>query len=281
MKTIIIPMRYAFHMNGLVSSYYRCDLYNKYGNFEIYNGIQNLNNYDVIIYQKAYTKECLELSRKFKHKIQCFDFCGDAIYKKGYSGCVDDSHLIVERIIENMNFLYCSSWGIYKDLYTTYHKPVYLIHEFIDTSEFFKCKNYNKIDNSNISVIYFGLANTFKRQIPYVERILEYGFKFVEYTNKPLGYGTFKRYNHDNLYDEIINHDISLNFYGYMKPPLKTYISWLCGVPSIGSYSDIERYSQMYNRKREGLYRYNYVRKYCDIKRSINMLNSILNLYHS
>jgi len=285
MKILIIPMSYVTG-GSPISTRYRCkNLVRNSGDFTEYNGTQNIDDYDAIIFQKANNEITWKISEKYKNsKILILDLA-DPIYLSSFYHCCgkDKCCDYINDIILNMDCIVVNSWGMYKDCYLLYNKPVYFIEDYYDFSLYKNIPKYHTEDKKNLKIIYFGLAETFSRHLSCLKLITQYNCSLIFFSNKDLGYGKFIPYSEDIFTETLLSCDLSVSYFDTInnrKSNSKCCVSWIFGLPCITSDSDFVRFLDYNERIKESEYRFNYVRKYYDIQIACNLYKEVItNMY--
>lgn len=225
-KIIFIPFSYDGFMENSGSERLRCKWLAPYLNADIYNGSQDLENYDVIIYQKAFVKG-RELAKRYKHKFQIFDICDPIwlFYPKEY-----------EEMKSLCNVITASSWDIAKKT------GGYYVPDRLDFKYFQGVKKEHK--DKLIRAVWFGYAGNFhfiKDFIPELER-LEIPLSVI--SNKPVGYGKWIQWIEKYWLKDIIGEgDLVINPKIKYKSNNKTITAWALNMPVAQIPHDIIRFS--------------------------------------
>lgn len=274
MKIIIIPMSYSYPGMCAAGERIRCTYLAPYLNADIYNKTQNLEEYNVIIYQKAHTENVLPLARKYKHKIQ--------IYDGGEPEWTRHKRDYLKEYFRCMTCVVTPSKSL-SDGYSDYYKiDSYVLPDRYDLTQFNEKKIHKNLNYKDITIVWFGNVPSFQRvefMIPYIKRN---GFNFITITScKVVDYGEFVVWRLDDSNSHIIRGDIVINPLDALKyrSTNKTVLSWLLGMPVAETLQDIEKYLDYNKRILESKYRYTYARRYYDIKQSADDYREIIKLY--
>jgi len=266
MKIIIIPVSYCFYFfKNSASERFRCDWLLPYLPADKYDGTQNLDNYDVIIYQKAHSSEMLKLAKKYQgKKIQIYDNTDpDFLFNdlKEFAGC--------------MNFITVSTQAVANG-FKHYGTPVYVIPDRHELSYYNEKKIHRQVTNPLF--VWFGYADNFARIEPLLPILKEHKFELKVICEQPVGHGNFIFWDKDAVNKEIIEGDIVLNLpdnYGY-KSDNKTVTAWLLGMPVVEKVTQIFEFLEYEDRMKESEKRLKQAQEEYNIKRSAEeMLNLI------
>jgi len=268
MKIIIIPVSYCFTwFKDSASERFRCNWLLPYLPADKYDGTQNLENYDVIIYQKANCEKMVELSRRYKHKIQIFDITDpDWLFEEGK---------FIKEIISNVNLVTASTYNLVKEL-KKFGKPTYKILDGHELS-FYKEK---KIHNDKKPIlVWFGYADNFHRIESLIPIIQDKKLELITICEKPvIDFARFVKWKLETVNREIIKGDIVLNLpdiHGF-KSDNKTVTGWLLGMPVVERINDLFRFMNYDERVRESEQSYQYAIDNYNVKRSSQELIKII-----
>ena len=268
MKIIIIPVSfcYPFYKDS-ASERFRCDWLLPYLPADKYDGTQKLEEYDVIIYQKAHTKEMVELSKKYKEKIQIFDDTDpEWLFREGR---------FLDEMIANMNFIVASTNAVATGFNVNYNIDTHVIpdrHEL----DFYKIKKEHL--DKKPTLIWFGYSMNFNRIMPLMNIIEDYGFELITICEAPVPYGKFVKWDLGTSNQEIIKGDIVINLpdeYGF-KSNNKTTTAWMLGMPVVEKISDIFRFLDYKERIKESDEKYKLVQTNYNIRKSADELNKLI-----
>lgn len=268
MKICIIPISwcYSFYQNS-ASERFRCDWLLEPLNAKKYNGSQNLDNYDAIIYQKAHSRKAVELSKKYKHKIQIFDSVDpEWLFPEG-------RHL--KELIVNMDFIITSTEKLAEG-FRQFNKPVYTIPDRHNLKYYQVEKNHE--DKKSV-LVWFGYSENFERIKPLLPIIKAYNLELITICDKPVyDNAKFVKWDYKTVNEEIIKGDIVLNLpdqEGY-KSNNKTVSAWLLKMPVVEKISDLFKFLDYKERIKEANGKYIYAKENYDIKIFAKEINNLI-----
>lgn len=268
MKIIIIPVSfcYSFFKNS-ASERFRCDWLLKHLPADKYDGTQDLDEYDVIIYQKAHNLDMIELSKKHRDKIQIFDETDPEF--------LFERNDFIKELAKNMTFVTTSTKAVANGFKFYYDKPSFVIpdrHEF----DFYEKKKEHH--QSMPALVWFGYAANFKRIEPLIPIIKEYGLELITICEKPVSYGEFIKWDLITVNEEILKGDIVLNLpdeYGY-KSNNKSTTGYILGLPVVEKVSDLFRFLDPIERVRAAEEGYKDVMENYNIKQSAEEIKELI-----
>ena len=239
MKIIIIPYSYGNNFPNSASERIRCDWLLPYLPADKYDGSQNLNDYDVIIYQKGYRPG---LAKFYKGKaLQVLDLT-DPIW---YSCPVDR----LRKMYDYIDIFVFSTEELRRNFeifFPDMKDRTEVIEDRIELNMFPEKKIHS--DKEPVFV-WFGYADNFIRcseLLPFVE-----GYELITICERSLGIGKFVQWKIETVNSEIIKGDIVLNplCNQYLKTSLnKHLVAWALNMPIAETIDDIERLMDYKNR---------------------------------
>ena len=255
-KVIIIPVSfcYPFYQDS-ASERFWCDWLLKPLNADKYNGTQNLEDYDLIIYQKAHNNAAVRFSKQYRHKVQVFvETDPEFLFPEGRN---------LKEIMANMDFIIASSEGLAEGM-KQFGKPVYMLSEGHDLN-FYKIKKVHE-DRKPI-MVWYGYSENFERIKPLLPIIDAYKLELITICDKPVGAGKFVKWDLNTFNQEVIKGDVVLNLPDNdgLKSNNKTISAWLMGMPVVERTSDIFRFMKYNERIKEGKEKLKYAEKEFDI----------------
>jgi|SRR3990167_324072 len=268
-KIIFIPLSYDGYMINSGSERIRCKWLTPYLNADIYSG-QDLEDYDVIIYQKCYLK-ARELVRKHQDKIQIFDVC-DPIW-------LGETSKEFHEMAKLCNLITTSTQELTHELI----KLGYESYPILDKIDFNYFKGIKKVhEDKPIWLTWFGYADRFdevRKLIPYIE---ENHIPLLIIADKPVGYGRFVQWNEQTWLKDIIKGDIVLNPQREFKTHIytnKSLTAWALGMPVAENEIDIQGFSFIGHRQSEVDRRFEEVKRDWDISQSAEQLIGLIKQY--
>ncbi len=268
-KIIIIPVSYCFpFFKDSASERFRCDWLLPYLPADKYNGHQKLDDYDVIIYQKAHSLEMLNLAKKYKNKkVQIYDNTDpDFIFND------------LKEFVNCMDFVTTSTQATAKG-FEIYGVPSYVIPDRHELSYYREIKVHRQIDNPLF--VWFGYADNFVRIEPLLPILKGHKFELKAVCEQPVEYGNFVAWNKNTINKEIIEGDIVLNLpdnYGY-KSNNKTTTAWCLGMPVVEKITQIFEFLECEDRVKEAEKRLKQVQEEYNIKRSAEEILYLIEQY--
>lgn len=256
MKVLFLPFRESWEteaqratIRNSASSRLRCDYVAKYWkDAVVWDGsVDDLEKFDVYIFQKLYSPRFLELAQNMKNdgKTVIFDLC-DAEWTH-----TDSRREWLSRMIRLSDYITCSTEYIRVYIAKNFHKPVYRIPDRLDLDEFRDVKVHR--NHTPMRVGWFGNRNTIY-QLNAMNESLYLAYKDVPFTLVLIsdlfdgyklieGEGGFdvekrvwdvKTANRDILTcDVIVNpHDMETET-GRAKSDNKTITAWALGLPVV------------------------------------------------
>ena len=273
MKILIIPLSVDGYLKNSASERFRCDWLLPYLEADKYDGSQNLNNYEVIIYQKAYTSPWVrQLAAERKGKcLQIWDVTDpEWVYRAK----------LAKEMIDSIDVITVSTTALKRSIKKVTNKPVYIIPHRHELS-FYKEKKVHR----NIlkpALVWFGYACNFARVIPLLPYINSKHYNLTAICEQPVHWKTYRPdfipWGLHTVNKDIIRGDIVLNPLddeGYVSNN-KSVFSWLLGMPVAETIEDIERFKDYNERVKESEKRMKEARKKYDIRHSAKELESII-----
>lgn len=263
MKFIFIPVSYETDFKNSGSERIRCDWMLPYLPADKYDGTQNLEDYDVIIYQKGYHPD---MAKKFYgKKIQIWDLV-DPLWRYNPKNLIRE----MERYID---FATIPTNDLAGDFKKFSNKPVYILPDRHEPLFY----NVKKIHEDKKPVfVWFGYADNFERIKEIVPEIQDYDLLVI--ADKPVGYGKFIQWNKETINKEIIKGDIVIDIPDinrFKTSGHKTISAWFLGMPVVKCKEDISRFLNYEDRIREIEIREKELDKY-HIKFSAEQLKKII-----
>ena len=150
---------------------------------DIYNGTQDLEGYDVIIYHRSLIEpESRHLAEKYKHKLQIFDIC-------------DPDHLTrydkVKYMIDRCRFVTTSNDELSKGLSKYFNKPIYTVPDRMNL-DFFKIKKIHK--DVRPKIVWFGYSSKFQPVKYWRTDLEETALDLIVISDYPTDFGKFVKY---------------------------------------------------------------------------------------
>jgi len=265
-KIIIIPVSYCYpFFQNSASERFRCDWLLTGLPADKYDGTQDLDSYDIIIYQKAHCDEMIEISKSFSGKIQIFDTVDPEwiTHEKQLSG-----------LIPQVDFITTSTKELTDGL-GRFDKPVFVVPDRHNLSYYTTRKQHT---NCKPILVWFGYTDNFMFVEPLLPIIEAYELELITICERPAPFGRFVEWNLKTANEEIVKGDIVLNlpdYYGY-KSNNKTVTGWLLGMPVVEKVSDLFRFLDYTTRVREGNDKQDFAMKNYDVEASCEQLNLLI-----
>ena len=272
MRITIIPLSYQTNIINTASERIRCDWLLPYLPADKFNGSQNLNDYDVIIYQKAYKPGIAEWALSVG-KLNIMDLC-DPIWLVNPKDKLWKMFQYMDAFIfstEEMRVHFGLFFPSCKD-------KTYTVIDRLKLNEFKEMKVHE--DRDSPILVWYGFSENFIRlseMLPYID---EHKYPLVTICERPVGYGQFVKWSNDTVNKNIIKGDIVLNPLNpqYLKTSLnKTIQAWALGMPVISNkLNKFEHFSTRLNREEEQYIRSIWVKEHYDIRKSAKEINDII-----
>ena len=273
-KIIFIPLSHDVYLFNSGSERIRCRWLAPLLSADIYDGTQNIDNYDVIIYQKCYlSKQSKELSTKYKDtKLQIFDIC-DPEWKSFPNE--------FREMAEKCSFITTST----QDLTNSLRQMGYQSYPIVDRINFEYFKGIKKQHTDTLVwLIWFGYGGRFeevKPLIPYIEKL---ELPMLVISDRPVGYGRFIKWTEETWLRDIIKGDIVLNPQREFKTNIytnKSLTAWTLGMPVAETKEDIKRFMDFNERVKESELRLKEVQQNWDISQSAKELLGLIMKYET
>lgn len=272
MKIIFIPLEIEVYLINSGSQRLRCDWLAPLLNADIYNRTQDLEQYDVIIYQKTYiTNEVRVLVEKYKHKLQIFDLCDpEHWFRKD----------LIKYMIDRCKLIISSNHWLADELKKTFNKEVYVIPDR-QNLDFYTVKKVHQ--DVPVKLVWFGYSDNFYLVKPYLEKIQELQLPLIIIGDYSVNYGIFIQWQLNTFCSDIIKGDIVFNPSIPWKSNNKTTTAWALGMPVAVNIEEIDKFINYYERIKEAELKLKEVKEQWDIKLSAAELLNLIkeNIYVS
>ena len=268
MKILIIPVSYCYNnFQSSASERFRCNWLLPYlEDADKYDGSQNPENYDAIVYQKAHSDRMVEFTKKYKHKIQVFDTTDPEWMFK------EDAN--IREMSKNISFMTASTADVADGLRENYGLPVHVILDGHESTYYERVKVH---EDKKPVLVWFGYSANFHRILPLIPIIEKYKLELVTICEAPVQYGKFVKWDLETVNDEILECDIVLNLPGYYKSNNKSTTAWFLGMPVVEKSSDLFRFMDYKTRIKESNYRHKFVTENYDVAESAVQLTNLIN----
>lgn len=279
-KVIFVPSTVDGRPDTLPSYYSRCKVIAPLINADIYD-IQDISQYDVVIFQKAYLKEKAQGLLK-KARIKIFDICG--------AEWLDDRKDKFWQMVKDCDICICSSEKLAEEVKKR-NKNTFYIPDRIDLRHNWQKKVHKNIENPLL--VWHGISLNFERVtktlLPYIIK-KKYPLKVIgdKIEIKPQRYNDFKgitkrvEWSFDTVNEELIEGDIGINptldegMHHYATYN-KTYKMWALGLPVAHTIAELERFMDVKERIKESQKCLQEVREKWDVRISGKEWKTILN----
>jgi hypothetical protein len=232
---------------------------------DIYNRTQDLEQYDVIIYQKTYvTTEVRALAEKYKHKLQIFDLCDpEHWFRKD----------LVKYMIDRCKIITCSTQWLADEISNTFSREVDVIPDR-QKLDFYKVKKIH--EDVPVKLVWFGYSDNFYLVKPYLDEINTRQLPFIIIGDYPVNHGIFYQWNLDTFCRNIIKGDVVFNPTAPWKSNNKTTTSWALNMPVATNIEEIDKFLDYNERIKELELRLQEVKDKWDIKISASDLLNLI-----
>jgi len=232
--------------------------------------------FDVIIFQKVYWNDYA----KEYDGIKILDLCDPDFLS---------SDLEFKKLEQNMDAITCASEELYKFIKQIADKPVYYVPDRVNLDIINKQKEHVNLAKT---VGWFGYHHNAKVVLPQIlSSISKLGLKLmvisdgdykpkesanIEVENRPFLWDTF-------MYD-MMDCDIIMNPRPFRqkrfkyKSNNKTIISWAMGIPVADTLSDLKRFMNPEERKKEAVKRLKEVKENYSMEQSIKQFKDIIKI---
>jgi len=264
MKVGIITFEKYLGRKNLGSSKIRGEwLCNHWDEAEIFNQAEN---YDVVIYQKAYWVEHAKLFKGIK----ILDICDPDFLSWGYR---------TVEMIEEVDAVTTSTEALAEALRRFTDKPVLCIPDRIDLDTIERTK-YHKGEGKTVG--WYGYSTGFEMLKPALYFLKKLGLNLTVISDGgfslPAGYESMQLinlpHNWDTIYDDLLDLDIVINpqskkgRYKY-KSNNKTILAWALGLPVANDIDDLKKFKSEEERRKEQVIRLKEVKEKWDVKLSV------------
>lgn len=268
MKVIFVPLEIDGYLFNAGSQRIRCEWVAPYLGADIYDRSQDIESYDVVIYQKCYiSPEVIDLADRYRHKCQIFDLC-------------DPEHVfrpnMVRRMADSCKLITSSNEELSVDLMKFFRRPVYTISDRIDL-EFFKVRKRHEPVRPKL--VWFGYSANFHNVAPMLGRIDDIKCPLTIISEEAIGDGRFRRWKLETICNDIIEHDIVLNPHGRFKSNNKTIMAWALGMPVATNINELYQFLDCSARRSEAELRVKEVERDWNVKTSADELKYLINKY--
>ena len=209
MKIIFVPISLSGYLMNSASERLRCRWLAPYLNADIYDRTQDLDNYDVIIYNKGfYPQEFRTLAKRYQNKLQILDSTEPdwLFYPEIFEEMASYCHILTSSTLELAEEL--------KQFGDSYHIP--------DRQELSFYKIQKKHKNVHVKLVWFGYIENFKRINFLIDSIDNWCLPLLVITNRQPAYGGFIEWALETSNENIIKGDIVLNPLAKYKSNNKT-----------------------------------------------------------
>jgi hypothetical protein len=265
MKIIYIPFGIDGYLLNSGSQRLRCEWMAPLLGADIYNRTQDLENYDVIIYQKSYVgKEVRIIAEKYKHKLQIFDLCDpEHWFRKD----------LVQYMIDRCKIIISSNQWLADELKKTFNREVEVIPDR-QKLDFYTIRKVH--EDVPVKLVWFGYCDNFYLVKPYLDEIKERQLPLLIIGDYPVNYGIYFQWTLDTFCSDIIRGDVVFNPIVPWKSNNKTTTAWTLGMPVASNIEEIDRFLDYKERIKESELRINEVKEKWDIKLSANELFNLI-----
>ncbi len=266
MKTIFISQFYEGFLTS-ASHRFRCEWIAPHLNADIYNGTQDLNQYDTIIYQNTHSPQSRILAERYKDKIQIFDVSNPIHLWRP-----ENFHYMAQRC----KAITCSS----EDLYQNFLQMPYTVYYIPDRQNLDFYTLVKEHQDHYPILVWYGFHENYDNNIGWMlDYIRQQEFQLFTITDNPLIYGQFIKWELETSNENIIRGDIVLNPPVRYKSKNKTTTAWALNMPVAETINDIKRFTSYKNRVEESDRRQKEVREQWEISQSARELRGIINKY--
>jgi len=230
--------------------------------------------YDVVIYQKAYW---VEHAKVFKG-IKILDMCDPDWMHWQYR---------IKEMLEEVDAVTTSTEALASAVRKFTNKPVYCISDRVDLSKYIGRKQH--IGDAKW-VVWFGYSSNFEMLKPVVHFLKKFGLNLiviadkgfslpssvigqVELRNLPWGIDTVSR---DILEGDIVVNPFSSSGKWKYKSNNKTITAWALGMPVAHDVEDLKRFISVDERKKEANEKMEEIKTKYDIKLSVKEYQDII-----
>lgn len=273
-KIIFIPVSFDGYLFNSGSERIRCKWLAQNLGANVYNRTQNIDDYDIIVYQKAYlSKQSKELSSKYKEKkIQIFDICDPE-----WKSFPDE----FKKMAEKCSFITTST----RDLTNSIRQMGYESYPIVDRINFEYFKNIKKqhIDRP-VWLVWFGYAGRFEEVKPLIPEIDNLDLPLLVISDNLVGYGRFIKWAEETWLQDIIQGDIVINPQREFKTNIytnKSLTAWALGMPVAETIQDIKKFIDFNERIKESELRLKEVKQDWDISQSAKELLGLIEKYET
>jgi hypothetical protein len=265
MKIIFIPLEIDKYLINSGSQRLRCDWLAPLVNADIYDRTQDLEKYDVIIYQKTYiTNEVRVIAEKYKHKLQIFDLCDpEHWFRKD----------LVQYMVDRCKLITCSNQWLADELSKAFNREVTVIPDR-QNLDFYKVKKVH--EDVPIKLVWFGYSDNFYLVKPYLEEIRERQIPIFVIGDYPVNNGVFYQWSLDSFCSIIIKGDVVFNPTTPWKSNNKTTTAWALNMPVATNIEEVDRFLDYNERVKESQLKIQEVNEKWDIKLSANELLELI-----
>ena len=267
-KIIFIPLSIDGYIENSGSERIRCKWIAHYLNADIYDGSQDLDLYNVLIYQKTFLSDFIkEISSKYQgKKLQIFDVCDPLWLSRP-----EEFSLMAKKC----DFVTTST----EDLAQSLRGMGYTAHAIVDRIEpsYFNIKKEH-VDKS-VWLCWFGYSDRFGEMnnlIPFIDKLQ---LPLLVIADKPVGYGRFIKWEEQTWIQNIIRGDIVINPRREFKTNIytnKSLTAWALGMPVAENEGDIKRFLNIEERIKESQKRLEEVKRDWNISKSAKKLLEVI-----
>ena len=225
-KILIVPFSYDGYLFNSGSERLRCTWLAPYLKADIYDGSQEIDNYDTLIFQKCFMKG-REIARNFKG-FKIFDVCDpDWLFRPQE----------FKEMMDLCDVITASSEELAKEL-NAYYIPDRLELEYFEPK---------KLEDRKPWFVWFGYSGNFQ----HVRHLISEYDPTLIISDQPVGIGRFIKWGEETWLNDIKKGDIVLSPKVKYKSDNKTITAWALGLPVAKNEEDIKRFRDYKERIKE------------------------------